>query len=156
MAVSGKDGNNDIKITAQAAYGNKKEYIIHVYRPYPEANGEAEHIKTAYILDGDYIYGIEPKTSISDFLKNFTVVEGNRVRVKNADGEYVTEGYMGTKYVVCTPSQKFTVIISAEISQDGEIDFYDLLYIKMYMIKEFLITLLLQIPTAIFIKLSVH
>lgn len=125
-----KDGNNEIKITATAAYGNKQEYIINVFRPYPEATSDVEHIKTSYILEGDYLWGVEPCTSVAKFLSGYTVVENMRVRVINTEGIEVKEGNIGTGFVIKTPLSQYTVVILGDTDGDGEITVFDVIDVK--------------------------
>lgn len=129
-----KDGNNEIKITVTAEYGNQQVYVIDVYRPGPELVSEVEHIKTTYILDGDYLWGVEPGTTVEQFLAGYTVVEGNKVKVMNPSGEVVTTGPIGTGYVIKTPLSQYTVVIIGDVNRDGEISIFDMLYIKRQML----------------------
>lgn len=130
-------GDNAIKVTATAAFGNSVTYTINIFREGGSGNnggsqgGNAtEHLETGYIPDGKMLYGIEPGTSVEQLLKNITVQEGGTVSVVNAKGEALTSGNIGTGCVVKTPQQEFTVVIYGDTDGDGEISTFDLIDVK--------------------------
>lgn len=130
-------GDNAIKVTSTAAFGNSVTYTINIFREGGSGNNGGsqggnvtEHLETGYIPDGKMLYGIEPGTSVEQLLKNITVQEGGTVSVVNAKGEALTSGNIGTGCVVKTPQQEFTVVIYGDTDGDGEISTFDLIDVK--------------------------
>ncbi|MBO4399611.1 MAG: SH3 domain-containing protein [Lachnospiraceae bacterium] len=129
-----KPGENTIKIKSTAAYGNYQEYVINVYREVPEDVELTEHIKTSCIFDGDYLYGIDPGTTLETLSKVFSIVEGGTIKLRDPQGGTVTSGPIGTGFSIVTPQEKFTPVILGDVNKDGEISIYDLLFIKRQML----------------------
>ncbi len=133
--ISLKMGENKITVRSTAAYGNYKDYVINIFREASGGGGDvSERIKTSYILDDDYLTGVNPGTDVAAFLKNFQLTNGGTVTVLDAKGAAVTSGNIGTGYRVKTPQQQFTVLINGDVNKDGNISALDLLYIKRHML----------------------
>ena len=128
--ISVKPGDNDVKIVSTAAYGNSQTYTIHVYREVPESVEVTEHIKTTCLIEGGAVYGLEPGTNVEDFNSVFSLVEGGAIKVRDSNGATVTSGKLCTGHTIVTPQERFKVVIYGDVNKDGEINAYDLLYIK--------------------------
>ena len=94
-----------------------------------------ESIKTAYVIDGGFLYGVNPETAIADFRSKFVLLEGGDVVIMNANNEVVSDGYIGTGYKIKTPNQEFTVIIIGDADKDGEISIFDIILIKRFLLE---------------------
>lgn len=95
-----------------------------------------ESIKTSYVIDGGYLYGVNPETKVADFLSKITIVEGGGdITVLNGNNEAVTDGYIATGYKIKTPKQEFTVIILGDADKDGEFSIFDIMLIKRFLLE---------------------
>lgn len=122
-------GDNEITITCTAEYGNQVSYVLRIYR-----SESQEVITTSYRLDGSYLRGVEPETSVSAFLANIKVTGSTVSKVVDANGKEVKSGYVATGYKYCTKEQTFTIIIVGDVCADGTINMLDMLYIKRHML----------------------
>ena len=72
---------------------------------------------------------MEPNVKV-DNLKSL----GNKISVKNKNGEEVTEALIGTGYKITIDGKEYTAIKKGDVNGDGEVDVIDLAKIKRELI----------------------
>ncbi len=125
-------GHNEIQIVVRASSGETRTYTIDIYRnasvPPPAINGK-------YNV-GSFITGVNPETSVSDFVKNLGVENGT-AKVFSSSNTQKTSGniasgdivriydFLGTEHI------NYNIVIYGDINSDGKISLVDLSVIKM-------------------------
>jgi len=154
------EGSNTVVIKVTAANGDVRNYTLHIYKgdtatlpnvtppgtenpvtPNGESTAADYKITTTYSLDdtNKYITGIQPGTSVVDFLKAVTTSEGEAY-VLNADGT-INAGNVATGNQILFVDKegkevkRYTVIIYGDVDGDGNITSLDLLYVKRHIIQ---------------------
>lgn len=129
-------GTNTISVKVMAENGDIRTYKIKVVRE--EAKVPPVSVKCTYKLDGSYVSGVEPGTTVKKALSKFTIKNGTAIIVnksgkKTADADYVATGYKCVVYDLNSNKYKtYTFVIYGDISGDGKIDADDMIYIKLH------------------------
>ena len=86
-----------------------------------------------------YISGIKSNTSVSSIISSINAISGSSVVVKDAKGNKVTSGNIGTGYKVSisnnTTTEELTAVVKGDTSGDGAITVLDLLQIQKQIAK---------------------
>lgn len=128
-----KVGNNTINVTCTSQSGETRTYTITVVR---SDMGSAEYnlASDTYVI-GDYITGVEPGTSVADFVAGF-VCEGGTVKVLDAAGAEKTGTVAtGDKLAVYKDGSLvglIEIVIYGDISGDGNITIVDLVRLNRH------------------------
>lgn len=90
---------------------------------------------SGYRYSGETISGISASTSISELKGTIESIAGsNTVQVKNASGNVVTDGNIGTGYKItiknANTNETLTAIVKGDTSGDGEVNALDLLQVQ--------------------------
>lgn len=153
-----KVGTNHIDIVVTAKNGSSKTYTLIVVRKKDSADTEPESpdnpqepttepqtpwkpknpvMTSKYTVEGKYISGLKPGTTVKTALSKFTVTDGT-AKILNADGkEASAKDTVGTGYqYVVYNSEKakyaaYTFVIYGDVSGEGAVDIKDLLYVKL-------------------------
>lgn len=135
-------GDNDIHITVTAANGSDCTYTIHVVRKQnTSSGGSSEDGQSGYTTNYDVdknngtFAGIGVGSNTSDVISKISCTGGAYVKIYNADGSD-NNGTIatGNKVVIYDRNNQvidqFTIIIYGDINGDGNIDIYDLIYMR--------------------------
>ena len=87
--------------------------------------------------EGSYVLGLKPNTSVQAFTQNVKAIDTNAfVNVKNASGQVVTSGTMGTGMTFTLKENgvltTYTVVIKGDVNGDGAIYATDYVRIKNF------------------------
>ncbi len=131
-----KVGHNEIEIVVRASSSEERTYTISIYR----GNGSDDSIPPPTISGsykiGTYVTGVNPETSINDFVKNLGVNNGT-AKVYSDSDKLKTSGIVATGDTVKvydktgTEKSSYTILIYGDINSDGKISLVDLSIIKM-------------------------
>ena len=85
--------------------------------------------------EGSYVLGLKPNTSVQAFTQNVKAIDTNAfVNVKNASGQVVTSGTMGTGMTFTLKENgvltTYTVVIKGDVDGDGQIRSIDYSIVK--------------------------
>ncbi len=85
--------------------------------------------------EGSYVLGLKPNTSVQAFTQNVKAIDTNTfVNVKNASGQVVTSGTMGTGMTFTLKENgvltTYTVVIKGDVDGDGQIRSIDYSIVK--------------------------
>lgn len=126
-------GNNTINVTCTSQSGEAKTYTITIVRM---GMGSADYTLTSsnYVI-GEYITGVNPGTTVTDFIAGFTC-EGGTVKVLNSAGAEKT-GNVGTGdrlavYVNGALVGLKDIVIYGDISGDGAVTIVDLVRLNRH------------------------
>lgn len=126
-------GNNTINVTCTSQSGEARTYTITVVRM---GMGSADYTLTSanYVI-GEYITGVNPGTTVTDFISGFAC-EGGTVKVLNAAGAEKT-GNVGTGdrlavYVNGALVGLKDIVIYGDISGDGAVTIVDLVRLNRH------------------------
>lgn len=129
-------GNNNFTVKVMAENGDIRTYKIKVVREEPKVPPVS--VKCKYKIDGSYISGIKPETTVKTALSKFNVENGTIV-ILNNDGkvagekELLATGYKCVVYDLNSNKYKtYRFVIYGDVSGDGRIDAGDMLYIKLH------------------------
>ncbi len=96
-------------------------------------------ISSGYKYNSNYITNINPETKVEELIGNLEGVAGsNKVTIKNAKGNTVTNGKIGTGYKVTitgSSTSTYECLIYGDPSGDGNINALDLLLIQRHILK---------------------
>ncbi|MCM1053277.1 MAG: dockerin type I domain-containing protein [Ruminococcus sp.] len=94
---------------------------------------------SGYKYNGNYLTNINPETKVEDLISNLEGVAGsNKVTVKNAKGNTVTNGKLGTGYKITitgSSTNTYECLIYGDPSGDGNVNALDLLLIQRHILK---------------------
>ena len=131
-------GDNTIEIHCKSQSGNVRTYTLNIYRKSPETTDNEEYKWTTekYNID-TYITGVDPETSVGDFLGEFTA-EGCELKLLTADGEektgVVATGNKLAVYVDGSLVSVQEIVIYGDVNCDGKITMSDLLSVNRHVI----------------------
>lgn len=127
-------GTNTIKVKCTSESGQKRTYVITIVR---SEKSEAEYTLASdtYVVD-KYVTGVEPETSVEDFLAGFTC-EGGAVKLLNSSGKEKNTGIVATSdrlavYVDDKQVEYFKVIIYGDVNYDGKVTIADLVKLNRH------------------------
>ena len=134
-------GNNRIDIVVTAQSGAENVYTINVVRKEPDKPSGGDGFTTIYKLNEEtkIISNIAVGSSAADIKNGFTCDSGVTVKVTDSNGSTVS-GKVATGNVVTVYNSsdkelaKYTVVIYGDPTGDGEIDLFDIVKIKRYML----------------------
>lgn len=136
-----REGDNEIIITVTAASGKTNNYILNVARK--EGEGEIiipdPEISSNFTF-GDYLTGVQPKTSVADLLSDISVKNGT-VKVFNSNGAEKQTGNIATgdKIRIFTVEDKLflekIIVIYGDVNSDGDITIIDLALLQKHILK---------------------
>ncbi len=132
-------GTNTVPIVCTAENGDVITYTLNIYRVVTD-----ETIETAYTIDNDWLRGVAPGTTVKEFFEKFVVTGSERVYFTDANGEEVvirTEDVGGdtgdgsdivvaTGWTIHTDDQAYTLVVRGDVSGDGQITVFDMVYIR--------------------------
>ncbi|MBQ6661849.1 MAG: hypothetical protein IJM57_10630 [Lachnospiraceae bacterium] len=100
----------------------------------PTPTPEKETITSKkYQVTEQSISNIDPGTSVAEFLKEIAI-SGGEATLLNAKGEEVTEGNIGTGWLLKTEHFSIPIIVYGDVNGDGAITALDLLYVKRHIL----------------------
>lgn len=135
--VALQPGTNVIPITVTASSGIKRTYTLTVIR---EGGTAVTPTITGKIYKiGDTVTGVEPGTTVSEFVKALAVKDGTGA-VYTADGKEKTSGLVATGdilqlYSGATLSKSYPVVIYGDVNGDGKVTSVDMLRIQKHIVK---------------------
>ncbi|MBQ3030532.1 MAG: SH3 domain-containing protein [Agathobacter sp.] len=140
--ISLKVGSNPIKILCKSESGDVKEYNLTIVRETEGSNAGALPNKPSYYSEkyniGTYITGVQPQTTVADFVAGFNVVNCT-IKVLKADGtentgNIATGNKLGV-YVNGILTESKDIVIYGDVNGDSKITMSDLLSINRHVIK---------------------
>lgn len=137
-------GNNEIHINVTSQSGAVNTYTITVVRREAETSDNGTEFSTIYTINENSktISNIAEGSSVEDVVNGCTVNQGTTVRILNADGSAASgkaaTGNILTVYNSANQvSAQYTIILYGDVTGDGEIDLFDIVRIKRYMLKTY-------------------
>ncbi|MGN0165414.1 MAG: cadherin-like beta sandwich domain-containing protein [Lachnospiraceae bacterium] len=112
--------------------------------PTPAVTGGATHTPTptptkvpesvtssVYTVTKSYIVGVDPKTTVSQFLGNLNIKGSNTKNVVNASGTVQgSSAVIATGYSLKTDGLTYIICVKGDVYGDGTVNVKDLLYVK--------------------------
>lgn len=129
-------GTNTFSIKAKSESGYSKTYKLNIVR---EKAVDPPELKSSKYKIETYITGVQPETTVANFKKNFTVVNGE-ISVLNSKGKSKTSGNIATGDVLKFTSNgetvsKTTVLIKGDTNGDGSISIIDLANVQKHILE---------------------
>lgn len=139
--ISLKQGKNTVTLTVTAASGKTAKYTLLVYREESADGDETPEptVSTKYTV-GTHIRGIEVGTSVSTFLKNFTVTNGT-AKVTSSKNVDKTSGNIATGDKITVydnlgnKKMQYNIVIYGDINGDGKISIVDLGKVQKHLLE---------------------
>ena len=102
----------------------------------PEPTPEPKKVESEsfMISEDDQISGVVPGTDVASLLAGIST-NCETVEVCKPDGTVVTEGNVGTGYILRTDIGDYTIIIYGDVNSDGKISSLDLLYVRRHLLE---------------------
>ena len=135
-------GDNTIVVNCTAQNGERRDYTIIVTRAAATEEDVPEYSSNKYSL-GEIITGIQPGTTVKDFVDTFSL-KNCEVKVYKADGSEST-GNIGTGNKISIVSAgneiaAFTTLVYGDVNGDGIINIIDLGMVDRYILNAYDIT----------------
>lgn len=143
--LSLKVGTNTFTIICKSESGDKKTYTLNVIREAkedttpdetPDTTSKYTYSSDKYVL-GTYITGVEPQTTVADFVAGFKY-QNCTLKVLKADGTentgVVATGNKLGVYVDGTLKEAKEIVIYGDVSGDGKINALDAIKVNRYTI----------------------
>lgn len=128
-------GLNTATLVVTAPSGVKRTYTIDITL---KTSAQIPTVSTSYTLS-EFISGVKPCTTVSDFKSNFKVTNGS-LKIFDANGKQVTSGNIGTAFTVKIyngtgiETNSYPIVIYGDNNSDGEISILDLLRIQKHLL----------------------
>lgn len=134
-------GSNQINIVVTAQSGAKNTYTITVVRQEPDTTGEGTGFSSKYAVSESKktISNISVGSTASEFKNGISCTGGTTVKVLDTNGSEVA-GKVATGNVLTVYNSsnsviaKYDIVIYGDPTGDGEVDLFDIVKIKRYML----------------------